>query len=294
MVEKNSISRKAFIVLNTIFLIVFAFSCIFPVIHILAVSFSNPSDVAAGKVLLWPVGFSNAAYKYIFGKAHFWNAFGVSVQRVLLGVIVNMILTVITAYPLSKTDRILPGRTLIVWFFVFTILFSGGMIPAYLVVSGTGLIDSIWALILPGALPVFNMILMLNFFRSLPKEMEESAMIDGAGYWTIMWRIAVPCCLPALATFVVFCSVGHWNSWFDGLIYMRSAEKIPLQTYLKSILNISNLSVVSRVNVARMRELSERTVKSAQVFIATVPILMIYPFLQRYFMSGIIMGSVKE
>jgi putative aldouronate transport system permease protein len=294
MVEKNSGSRKVFIVLNTIFLIIFAFSCIFPILHILAVSFSAPSNVAANKVVLWPIGFSNAAYRYIFEKAQFWNSFGVSVRRVLLGVVVNMLFTVITAYPLSKTDRILPGRTLIVWFFVFTTLFGGGLIPFYLVVSDTGLIDTIWAMILPSALPMFNMILMLNFFRGLPKEMEESAMIDGAGHWTIMWRIAVPCCLPALATFVVFCSVGHWNSWFDGLIFMRSADKIPLQTYLKSILSISNLSVVSRANAARMRELSEDTVKSAQVFIATIPILMIYPFLQRYFMSGIIMGSVKE
>ncbi|GBG07863.1 putative ABC transporter permease [Paenibacillus agaridevorans] len=173
-------------------------------------------------------------------------------------------------------------------------LFGGGLIPHYITVKSTGLIDSIWALVLPTAVPVFNVILLLNFFRSLPKEVEESGLIDGASHFRIMWSIYVPLAMPAIATITLFSLVGHWNSWFDGIIFMNDPHNYPLQSYLQTILIKRDVSFITPEEVKTLIHVSERTSKAAQVFVATLPILLIYPFLQRYFVSGIVLGSVKE
>jgi putative aldouronate transport system permease protein len=216
---------------------------------------------------------------------------GVTLKRVVLGLGVNMLLTIITAYPLSKETSAFKWRTLYVWIFVFTILFGGGLIPWYMTIKATGLLNSIWALVIPGAVPVFNIILLLNFFRGLPKELEEAALIDGAGHWTIMWRLFVPLSLPALATISLFTVVGHWNAWFDGMILMKSTADYPLQTYLRSVIiaqDFTNFSSLSELN-----EISDRTAKAAQIFLGSLPILLVYPFLQKFFIKGIVLGSVK-
>lgn len=204
-----------------------------------------------------------------------------------------MLLTILVAYPLSKTARIFPARKVYVWVFLFTMLFQGGLIPWYLTIKYTGLTDNILALVLPGAVPIYNIILLLNFFRQLPKEMEEAAFIDGAGHWTTLWRIFVPTSTAALATITLFSVVGHWNSWFDGIILMNRAEKYPLQSYLQTIVISQNFQIMGADSYKILKELSNKTITTAQIFIGAVPILMVYPFLQRYFTKGIVLGSVK-
>lgn len=289
--------EKIFAVFNYIILSAAALICILPMIHVLAVSLSSRSAVAAGLVKLWPVEFTLMSYKYVLNRPEFFRSLTVSIKRVALGLLINMFLTIITAYPLSKDDSQFPYRTILVWFFVFTMLFSGGLIPWYMTIKFTGLLDTIWALIIPGALPVYHVVLLLNFFRSLPKELEEAALIDGATHWTILWKIYVPLSLPALATLTLFTAVGHWNAWFDGLILMNRPENYPLQSYLQTVVVQQTTVAGSFLQTEDWRILqlvSDRTVKTAQIFLGALPILIVYPFLQKYFMKGIVLGSIKE
>ncbi len=246
------------------------------------------------KVLLWPVEFTPAAYQNVFGKPEYLRAFWVTIQRVVLGTAISMFLTILTAYPLSKETHQFGMRTFYAWIFVFTILFNGGLIPWYMTIKAVGLIDSIWALVLPGAVQVFNIILLLNFYRNLPKELEESSRIDGAGHFTTLWKIYAPLSLPALATTGLFTIVWHWNSWFDGMILMNHPDHYPLQTFLQSIIIKMDLRFLKSQDIELMQKLSDRTSKAAQIFVAAFPILVIYPVLQRFFIKGIVMGSVKE
>ncbi|WP_174807006.1 carbohydrate ABC transporter permease [Paenibacillus elgii] len=293
MAIKTSLGRKLFIACNYIFLALLSFLCLMPIIHILAISFSSGTAAAAGKVTLWPIEFTTAAYNNVFGKPEYLRAFWVSVQRVVLGTTLSMFLTILTAYPLSKEPRQFRLRTFYAWFFVFTILFSGGLIPTFLTIKSLNLIDSIWALVLPTAVPVFNVILLLNFYRNLPKELEESSRIDGAGHFTTLWKIYVPLSLPALATTGLFTMVGHWNSWFDGMLYMNHTENYPLQTFLQTVIIKMDFRFIKAENAELMLKLSDRTSRAAQIFVAAFPILVVYPFLQKLFIKGIVMGSVK-
>lgn len=294
MITQNNMSRKMFVIFNILLFTTFSFICIVPFINILAVSFSSAGAAGSGAVKLWPVEFNLKSYEYVIQKPEFLRSLAVSFERVILGLIVNMFLTIITAYPLSKEKKDLSFRTVYVWVFVFTMLFSGGLIPLFIVVKNLKMIDSIWSLIIPGALPIFNAVLLLNFFRGLPKEMEESAFIDGAGHWTILWKIFIPTSIPALATLILFTIVGHWNSWFDGLVFMNSPKKYPLQTYMQTLIIQVNSGIMTQSKAKLMQYISDRTFKAAQIFIGALPVLLIYPFLQRYFMTGIILGSVKE
>jgi len=296
MRHKQSISRKIFILFNTILLAGITILSVIPFIHLLSISLSSNTAASAGEVRLWPVGFTFDAYIYLGEKVEFFRSLWVSVKRVVLGTIVNLFLVFITAYPLSKSNDRFKFRTLYVWFFAITMFFGGGLIPTYIVVKNTGLIDSIWSLILPGALNVWNMVLLLNFFRSIPKELDEAATIDGAGHWTILWKIYLPVSLPSIATIGLFTIVGHWNAWFDGILYLNSPDKYPLQTYLSTLIMSMNsqMSSVSIEQIKAMENLSEKTLKTAQIFMGALPIMIVYPFLQKYFVKGIIVGSVKE
>lgn len=224
MAVKVSKSYRLFTIMNNFLLLLLAITCVLPMLHILALSFSSASAVTAGEVTFWPVDWTTAAYENVFGKKEYLVAFWVSIKRVAIGVTINMLLTILIAYPLSKENSQFPGRTIYAWYFVFTMLFSGGLIPWYMIIKDTGLLDTIWALVIPSAVPIFNVIILLNFFRGLPKELEESAKLDGAGYFTVLWRIFVPLSMPALATLLLFAVVGHWNSWFDGLILSNRTE----------------------------------------------------------------------
>ena len=295
---KTSPSRKLFLVINYIVLTIVSLMCILPFINLLAISFSDKTAVAANAVSFWPVGFNTAAYEFILGNDQFLRALWISVQRTVLGVLVNIILIILTAYPLSKSTQDFRLRNVFSWFFVVTILFSGGLIPTYMVVKYTGLMDTIWALVLPGAVQVFNMLVVMNYMRSLPKELEEAAYIDGAGHFQTLFNVILPVCTPTLATVTLFSFVGHWNSWYDGMIYMNTVDKYPLQSYLQTIVINPEAFFRNATNISAelgnfLNLVSARTTNAAQLFLATIPILCVYPFLQKYFTTGLVMGSVK-
>lgn len=300
-----STSRKIFLILLTLFFILVCLSCIVPFLHVLAVSFSHKIPATQGNVILWPLEFNEAtkeitlgfnlnSYAFIFSKPDFIRAFFISVERVILAGALTMFVIIMTAYPLSKRDRDFKGRTVYVWFIVITMLVSGGLIPWYMIIKNLNMLDSIWALVIPGAAPAFSFLLLLNFFRGIPKSLEEAAYIDGAGHWRILWQIFVPLSLPAIATLALFAIVGNWNSWFDGLILMLRPKNYPLQSYLQTLVASTSLQIMTRSKAELLKQISDRTVKAAQIFIGAVPMLLLYPFIQRYFMMGIVLGSVKE
>ena len=278
---------------NYVFLTLFALLCLAPMIHIFAVSLSGRAPATGGFVSFWPIDFTLENYHEVMGSRTFLRSFIISVVRVLTGTSLNMILIILTAYPLSKSPRVFKGRTIFIWFFVFAMLFDGGLIPSFLVVRSLGLLNTLGSLILPNAVPIFSVILMMNFFRNVPKELEESAVIDGASHWKVLWFIYIPLSLPAIATLTLLAAVNHWNAWFDGLIFMTDTANYPMQTYLRTIvveLDLTNVGIDPR----DLQRLSDRAIRGAQIIVATVPILVVYPFLQRYFISGIKLGAVKE
>ncbi|MCR2806816.1 carbohydrate ABC transporter permease [Paenibacillus soyae] len=289
-------SRKPFdwfAALNTAFLIIIALLCILPLVHIVAVSFSSSTAAAAGYVKLWPVDFTLASYEFTAGREGFWTSMLTSLKRIALGTPLNLLLTILVAYPLSKESKQFRFRVFYAWIFFLTMLFNGGLIPWYVTIKELGLLDSIWALVLPGAVPVFSIVLLLNFFREVPRELEEAAVMDGATQWTTLWRIYVPISMPAIATLALFSMVENWNSWFDGLILMGDPSNYPLQSYIQTIVIQQNFTAVSREDIMSLAQISDRTLRSSQIFLASLPILSAYPFLQKYFVKGIVLGSVK-
>jgi putative aldouronate transport system permease protein len=274
---------------------VIAFLSLAPILYTVAVSFSDKAAAAAGKVTLWPIGFNTFAYDTILKDKNFLGSFGVSVKRVLLGGVINFLICISMAYPLSRQVNEFRFRDTYMWFIIVTMLFSGGIIPLYILMKYLGLFDTIWALVLPTAVPVFNVILLINFFRSIPKELSEAGHIDGAGPWYMLMKIFIPLSAPALATITLFSIVNHWNSFFDGLIFMRSMENYPLQTYIQQFVvqtNMQNVSSMEKIEL--LKKLSNQTLNAAKIVIGMLPILVIYPFLQRFFIHGIMLGSVKE
>jgi ABC-type sugar transport system, permease component len=267
--------------------------CVLPLVNILAVSLSSNAAATAGLVKLWPVEFTLKSYEYVAKRAAFWRSLGVTLLRCLLGVSLNVLMCILTAYPLSKDNQKLRARTVYTWFFFITMLVNGGLIPQYMTIKSVGILGTIWALVLPGAVPVFSMVLMLNFFRAIPEELEEAAFMDGASHWSILMKIYVPLSKASIATICLFALVYHWNSWFDGIIMMNKPDQYPLQSYLHTIIIQGDTSVNSTTDWQTMALISDRTVKCAQIFLSTLPIVAAYPFLQRYFVKGMVMGSVK-
>lgn len=291
--KKETLGGHIFDIFNYTFLIFLALTCVLPFIHVISISLSSSEATTAGIVGIWPVDFTLNSYEYAIRNADFIRAFENSMARVVLGVGINMALLVLTAYPLSKTNVEFPGRTIFAWFFVVTMLVSSGLIPRYLVVSATGIRNTLWALILPSAVNVFSMTILLNFFRQLPKELEESALMDGAGQWRILARIYIPLSVPALATLFIFSTVGHWNEWFSAVIYMNSTRQYPLQTYLRSIIVNTDVDLLDPAQMEILQKISRRNFVAAQIMIGAMPILCIYPFMQKYFVKGITLGSIK-
>ena len=295
MKQYSSASRKAFMVFNVIVLTLVSLTCILPFIHLLALSFSSSSAVAAGRVGFVPIDFTTAAYEFALRGGKFTDALWVSVKRVVLGTAVNMVLMVLTAFPLAHTKEKLAGRNIYMAFFVVTMIIGGGLIPTYILVVNLGLLNSIWALILPGALPVYNRVIMMNFMRGLPEEIEDAALIDGADVFQTLFRIILPLLTPSLATVGLFSIVGHWNEWFSGLIYMQNSNMYPLQTYLQTLIrDFEEILRMAQGDYALLLSMmNARTGRAAQLFLAALPVLAIYPFLQKYFTSGLVLGSVK-
>ncbi len=294
---KEKFGIRQFIIYMIVILL--TISCLIPLMNVISLSFSSSQAVASNKVGLWPEEFTFAAYEKIINDAQFWRSFGISVFRVVMALIINLFMIVTLAYPLSKSVKVFRSRKFFMNIMVFAMLFSGGMIPSYLVIRYLGLINSVWALILPGAVPIGSVILVMNFFRSVPKSLEESALLDGANPWQILTRIYIPISLPALATVSLFSIVGSWNDFFGGLIYITKVENYPLMTYIQSLsVNIAETlqkaGGMSAQQLQALLSVSNRNLNAAKIVVAIVPLLVIYPFLQKYFVQGIVVGAVKE
>ena len=289
----RSKGQKIFGIFNMVFLLLLGFLCLYPFWYELCLSLSSNRAVLAKEVTIFPVEFSLEAYEYVMKRAPFWKSLLVTIARILIGLPFGMILMTLAAYPLSKDSSRFRFRTAYVWFFFITMLFNGGMIPAYLLIVQLNLLNNIWALVLPGAVNVFNMLLLLSFFRNVPTGLEDAARVDGAGHFRTLFSIYMPISKPVLATVALFTIVANWNSWFDGMIYMKT-DRYPLQTYLRTIVynyDFGNMSLSDQLKLAQM---SPKGIKAAQMVLGAIPILLIYPWLQKYFVSGITLGSVKE
>lgn len=281
-------------VIIALFLVLLAITTLLPILNTLAISFSEKAAVSGGMVGLWPVGFNLFSYEYIMKDASFWRAFLISIERVALGTAINMVIAILTAFPLSRTAKQFPGRTFFMWTMVAGMVLNVGLVPWYLTIANYKLIDSIWALVLPTALPIWSVIILMNFFRNIPQELDEAARMDGANPWQMLWHIYLPVSIPALATIALFSVVLHWNSFFDGLILMNNPANYPLQTYIQQLVIAERSMLQGSGQAQLMSRLSNNTLNAAKLFVAMIPILLVYPFLQRYFIRGIMLGAVKE
>lgn len=267
----------------------------YPLYYVLVASVSDPYDVFAGKTFLLPSGFTLDGYKAVFADSSIVTGYLNSIKYTVVGTVFSVVMVYLTAYPLSIRD--LPGRKYLSIFFIITMYFGGGLIPTYLVVKNTNLMDSMWALFLPGGVAVGNMIIVRNFFEhSIPKEMIEAAEIDGASKWTTFIRIVVPLSRAIMAVMVVFSMVAYWNDWFTALIYLPGQDKAPLPLVLRNILIKSSASASQASTIsggyAELNKLTEM-VKFSSIIVAAVPMLVIYPFVQKYFDKGFMTGAVK-
>jgi putative aldouronate transport system permease protein len=278
--------------LNTTLCILLAMLCLAPLLHILAISFSGKDPIISGRVGFIPIQFTWDNYVYVAKENAFYTAFRVSLIRTVLALVVQLTLTVLAAYPISLGNRRFHARSFYTWFFLIAVLFSGGLIPTYLVVLRTGLINTIWSLILPGAVPLFNVILMQNFMKGLPEEVKESAAIDGAGQFRTLLQIVLPLCQVSIATISLFIVVGNWNAWYDGMLYINDNRKFPLQTYLRTVIVQPDLNQITDVDdLAKL--VASGGADAAKIFLSLLPIMIVYPFAQKHFVKGIVLGSVK-
>lgn len=294
--NKIGTGEKIFRVLNYFILTIVGLLCILPFVHIFALSLSSNYMASSGQVLFWPREFTIEAYRYLAGQREFFRALFISFMRVILGTSFSVSLTILCAYPLSKDDKDFKGRKVYMGIFIFAMLFNGGLIPTYLIVNNTGLIDTIWSLVIPGAVNVWNIILMMNFFRGIPKALEEAAFLDGADHFTILRRVYLPLSLPSLATITLFTMVLHWNDWLAPLMYMNNTSNYPLSAYLQVLIQAASMTtdVTDPQLLEQLAALGNRTLQSAQIFLGALPILCVYPFLQKYFVKGLTIGSVKQ
>ena len=278
-----------------IIIILLGLLCLLPLLNILAISFSSSAAVDGNQVGLLPVDFTTAAYTKILEDAQFWRSFLISVERVALALVLNFVLIVLMAYPLSKTSDQFRGRNIYSNLMIFAMLFSGGMIPSFLVVKSLGLLNTVWALVLPGAVPIFNVILVMNFFASAPRELEEAAFIDGANPLQVLLQVYIPISKPVLATVSLFSIVGSWNDFYSGLLYIPKPSEYPLMTYIQSLqINIEDLIKQGNISsVVGSASVGNTNLNAAKIVVAVIPLLIIYPFMQKYFVSGIVVGAVK-
>lgn len=295
MVRNNSLGSRMFDYGLIAIVALISITSLFPIIHNLALSLSSPAMVTAGFVTVYPKEFTFSSYMKLLEDSVFFRTFGISVQRVIVTTILSFIISLLMAYPLSRTVKEFKLRNVYMWLLVFVMMFNGGLIPFYLIVKQMGLMNSFWVLVLPMIVNVFNIILIVNYFRSIPKELDESASMDGAGPWYKAFRIYMPLALPVLATTTLFLIVAVWNEFMLGMIFIRAQEDVPLQTYMQQIVVRIDPNLLKSVeDVKRLTSVSDKTLSAAKIFMSMLPIMIIYPFLQRYFISGIMLGSVKE
>lgn len=289
MLQDKSIGNKIFDIVNYTLLLLVALICVLPFVYVLAVSFTSPAEVARGGLILWPKEWSLASYRYIFSTDTLFRSMMVSIYITVVGTFINLLFTSLMAYPLAKST--LRGRQWILLAVLFTMLFGGGMIPTYFVVKAMNLTNSLWALMIPNAISAFNLIVLKNFFQQIPDGLEDSARIDGCTDVGVLFRIVLPLSMPAMATFGLFYAVGHWNQFFSAILYINDSRMYPIQVLLRQIVILSQGSIgdTSIDNT----EIQPLTIRMAVIVFATVPILVVYPFLQKHFAKGVMLGSVK-
>ncbi|WP_045517106.1 carbohydrate ABC transporter permease [Neobacillus niacini] len=285
---------RIFTICNYIFLSLLVLSVLYPLIYVLSASLSSTKAVASGRVWLFPVEFSLLGYKTIFEYSKIWVGYGNSMFYMIVGTTVNVILTILAAYPLSRKDFY--GRGIFMFLFVFTMMFNGGLIPNYLLVQDLGLLNSRWALIIPNALSVFNVIITMSFFKStIPNELLESAQLDGCNDFKFLFKIVLPLSAPIIAVISLFYAVGHWNSYFGALIYLRDASLFPLQLILRDILvqNSVDPSMMGDATQLANKIGLQQLLKYSLIVVSSLPVLIAYPFVQRFFVKGVMIGSLK-
>ena len=287
----DSRGSRIFDRLNVALLVGLGLITVLPLLYVLAGSFASEAEIRSRHFFLWPEKFVTSTWHYIFSTDTFVRALLTTIGVTLVGTLVQVALTLTMAYPLSK--RYLPGRALFLNMVIFTLVFSGGMIPLYLVVRDLGLVDSYWALILPLAINPFYLVIVKTFFQSLPEALEEAARIDGATDIGVFWRIVLPLSKPIIATFSLFYAVGIWNDYMSPLLYINDTDKWTLQVLVRQ-LTAPNADSANALDALQSYGFPEQGVKFAIIVIATVPILLVYPFLQKYFAKGVLIGSVKE
>lgn len=290
MVEDKSIGGRLFQAVNFTLLAIIALVTVLPFMHVVAGSFTTSAEMAVKKFILVPTIWSWDAYKFIFSTDTIFRAMSVSVGVTLFGTLFSMFVTALMAYGLSRRD--LDGRRAVMFLVVFTMLFSGGLIPTFLVVKELGMIDSYLALVIPSTISAFNMIILKNFFQNIPEGLEESAKIDGASDFGILFRIVLPLSMPAIATISLFYAVTYWNTYLSAILYLDDSAKWPIQVLLRQIVVLaSGLDYSSELDSAVPPP--DQAVKMAVIVVATLPILLVYPFLQKHFAKGALIGSIK-
>ncbi|MUT65783.1 carbohydrate ABC transporter permease [Paenibacillus sp. NEAU-GSW1] len=290
MRDRNA--SRTFDVINTLAIVVFVMICLAPFIHIIAISLSSARAIMSGEVSILPVEINWGAYKQVFSDMAMIRSLGFTVMLTVLFTVFCMLMSIAAAYPLAKSK--LKGRKIVMFIIVITMFFSGGIIPEYMLVRNLNLLDSIWALVLPGLVSPFYLIILITFFQNIPDSLEESAEIDGSSYFRTLLSIIVPLSMPVIATLSLFYAVGRWNGFTDTLMYITSPDMYPLQLKLYQLVQNNMVSELMQAEGASGQQLLQpESLKAASVIFATVPILIVYPWLQRYFVNGVMLGAVK-
>lgn len=293
MWKKKSGGDKAFDIGLAVISVLIILVIAYPLYFVVIASFSQPEAVLGGKLRFLPVGFNLESYQMVLSEPKVWTGYRNTILYTVLGTCINLVLTTLAAYPLSRKD--MPFRGILTFVASFTMLFGGGMIPVYLVVRGLKLTDSIWAMVIPNALATYNMLVMKNYFQSsIPEELQEAAAIDGCDHFGTLIRVVLPLSAPIMAVIVLFYAVGHWNAFFNAIIYLRNQDLFPLQVVLRDILLQNSLEAVGG-DLTGMYEKVMRgeSMKYALIIVASAPVIMLYPFVQKYFVKGVMVGAIK-
>jgi putative aldouronate transport system permease protein len=289
---KDSIPYKVFKVFNVLILLLVVYLTLFPFLNVLAQSFSGQAEINAGKVNLIPKGFNLLTYKTILHDKTFWTSYRNTIVYTVVATFIAMVMTTMFAYVLSK--KRLMGRKFFTSFAIFTMFFNGGLIPNYILIKDLGWTNTIWAIVIPGAISIFNMLIMKSFFEAMPEELEEAAAIDGSSTYGTLLRIVLPLSKPILATMVLFYAVGNWNSWFGAFLYLDKSNMFPVTIYLRNLLAGATSAASAGATGADDMQQVSANIKAVTMVLTVLPILCVYPFIQKYFVSGIMLGSVKQ
>ncbi len=291
---KLTAGEKVFGVFNVIFLGVVALLCLYPFMYTLSMSLSTANEASRAGFHIVPREVTLTSYKVVLGNPNIVTGYVNSILRTVIGTSLTLLATCVAAYPLSRRE--MPHRSLITFMIVFTMLFNGGMVPGYLLIKNLGLINTLGALVIPTMITAFNVIIVKNFFQSLPESLVESARMDGAGEWRVLFSIYIPLSKPVLATVALWSAVGHWNAWFDALLYITDDSKQVLQTFLLQRIVIESGTQMMELGITdtEVLQFTGETIKAATIIVTILPIICVYPFVQKYFVKGIMLGGVKE